>query len=233
MRIAICEDEAAGSESLVKCIENWMRVRKATADIQCFESAESFLCAWPEINFDLIFLDIQMRHISGLQLAEEIRKTGSDVMLVFATNFQQYVIKGYDVDALHYLIKPTTNAKLMPVLDKAYKIWRSKKLDTLYISNGTVQRHIRLASIDYITMSSHTAEIYTEDGVYALRKTAAELTGELPDQFIRCHRSYIVNLHKVECVYKESLTLKNNTRLPVSRNCWKQVNIAFIRFHTG
>ena len=230
MRIAICEDENTARDKLKKYIGDWKSTKGLSIDIQCFENAESFLCTWPEVHFDLVFLDIKMKHMSGLQLAEAIRKSDRDVMLVFISSFQEYILKGYDVDALHYIIKPVSNEKLIPVLDKAYHICSSGTMDALFASGGDEKKHVDLSSINYISMFSHTAEIHTENEVYTLRKTADELSQELPAQFIRCHRSYIVNLYKVDCIYKESLLLKDGTEIPVSRNNRKSVNVAFIRF---
>jgi len=232
MRIAICEDNPKEQDRLKAAIQDWAQARNAQADVLCYASAEAFLMAWPEVSFDLAFLDIQMKDMDGIQLAETIRRSDKNMLLVFVTSFAQYVLKGYDVAALHYLIKPLSAAKLLPVLDKAHMIWRSRQSDFLMLQDGSGQVKLPFDSIFYISMFSHTAEIHTEDRKYELRKTAAELTDMLPSHFARCHRSYIVNLFKADCVYKESLILSDGTKLPVSRNSSKQVGEAFLRLHT-
>jgi len=232
MRIAICEDTPKEQDRLKAAIQDWAQARNAGADILCYASAEAFLMAWPEVSFDLAFLDIQMKDMDGVQLAETIRRSDKNMLLVFVTSFAQYVLKGYDVAALHYLIKPLSAAKLLPVLDKAHMIWRSRQSDFLMVPDGSGQIKLPFDSINYISMFSHTAEIHTDDKKYELRKTAAELAEMLPSHFARCHRSYIVNLFKADCVYKESLILSDGTKLPVSRNSSKQVGEAFLRLHT-
>lgn len=188
---------------------------------------------WPELAYDLIFLDIHMQGMTGIELAERIRETDKNMMIVFVTSFSQYAIKGYDVDALHYLIKPLSASKLIPILDKAHTIWHSRQYATILVLTETGQTKLQLDSIYCISMLSHKANIQTESDTYGQRKTAEELSAMLPEYFIRCHRSFIVNLNKVDCVYKESLLLSNGKSLPVSRNNSKAVRDAFIRLNSG
>ena len=233
MRIAICEDEKNLSEKLSDAISDWAAARRIDADILCYGSAEAFLMAWPGIPFDLAFIDIQLKDMSGIQLAETIRKADCDIQIVFATSFAQYSLAGYDVGALHYLIKPVTPPKLLPVLDKAALIWQSRQRDVLFVSDGDGSYKLPTAHIHYISMLAHYAEVCTADHKYTIRKTAKELGELLPAHIIRCHRSYLVNLYKVDCVYKDELILVNDTKLPVSRNNAKDVKTAFMQLHMG
>lgn len=233
MRIAICEDDPNMQQRLSDSIADWAASRKAQIDVLCYPSAEAFIIAWPEISFDLAFLDIQMKTMTGIELAEYIRKTDKNMLIVFVTSFSQYVLKGYDVNALHYLIKPLSPAKLLPILDKSHTIWRSRQNAVLLVANGTGQMKLPFDDIYCIAMFSHIAHVQTEGSSYELRKTADELTGLLPEYFIRCHRSYIVNLFKADCVYKDSLLLSNGKNLPISRSQSKAVNDAFLKLHTG
>ena len=232
MRFAICEDDLSMQQRLSDAVADWAKSKKIQADILCYTSAESFIMAWPDISFDLAFLDIQMKGMTGIELAEYIRKTDKNMLIVFVTSFSQYVLKGYDVNALHYLIKPLSQAKLLPILDKAYTIWSSRQNAVILVANGNGQMKLPYNDIFCISMLSHTAKIQTEDDTYEQRRTADELTDILPWYFIRCHRSYIVNLFKVDCVYKESLLLSNGNSLPISRNNSKMVNDAFVKLHT-
>ena len=233
MRIAICEDDYKEQERLTDAIKDWANTKKVQVDILCYNNAETFIVAWPDISFDLVFLDIQMKNMTGIELAEYIRQTDKEMLIVFVTSFSQYVLKGYDVDALHYLIKPLSPAKLLPTLDRAYMIWRSNHKDVLIVATDAGQIKLPFGSILYISMFSHIAEIHTDGEIFNLRKTAAKLEELLPSHFMRTHRSCIVNLLKVDCVYKTSLTLAGGEKLPISRNNSKQVNDAFMRLYTG
>ena len=228
MRIAICEDNKSDSEALAKAIKDWADKKQTEIDIVFYNNAESFMMAWPEIYFDLVFLDIQMKNISGIELAENIRKSDKDIMLVFLSSFSQYVFKGYDVDALHFLTKPLSLEKLLPVMDRAYLIWDSKKISSIMVTTENAQYKLPFGEIFYISMFSHDAEVYTAEGKYFIRKSIKELLVLLPDEFMQCHRSCIVNLFKIRCMYKDSLVLRNGAQIPMSRNNAKQIKDAFI-----
>ena len=232
MRIAICEDAQAAMERLSDAVKDWAAARNISVDIMRYESAEAFVLAWPDITFDILFLDIQMKKMSGIELAEFIRKSDKNMLIVFVTSFEQYSLKGYDFNALHFLVKPLSPTKLIPILDKAYTVWRSREKDAFVIQDGNALIKLPFCDIIYISMFSHTAELITTDKTYKLRKTAAELEQMLPSHFVRCHRSYIINLLKTDRVYKDSVLLSNGARPPISRNNSKNINDAFVRLHT-
>ena len=235
MHIAICEDNEAEQRRLADATRDWAKARELQIEVISYSTAEQFLFSWlDEAAFDLIFLDIQMGEMSGIELAKNIRKYDKDVQLVFVTSFSQYVLEGYDVNALHYLVKPLSNTKLIPILDKAHVVWRSLRKDALIVSNDeSGKTKLLFGSILYISMTDHTAKINTDNAVYELRKTAAEFEALLPSYFMRCHRSYIVNLLKADCVYRDSIRLANGKTLPISRNNSKKVNDAFLRLFMG
>ena len=232
LHIAICEDQESEQMRLSNAIKDWASARDISVDIFTYSHAEAFLFAWPDTSFDLAFLDIQMKHMSGIQLAEQIRLSDKNILIVFVTSFSQYVLRGYDVDALHYLIKPLSATKLIPILDKAHVVWRSRKKESLLVSDGAGQLKLPFGDIFSIRMLSHIAEIHTEQKTYEIRKTATELENRLPSHFMRCHRSCIVNLFKADCVYKNSLLLSNGVTLPISRNHTKKINDAYMRLYT-
>jgi len=233
MRIAICEDEVEQQELLSATLKDWATTRKMNIDVLCYNSSEDFMFAWPDIFFDLVFLDIQMKKIDGIELAETIRKVDNNMLIVFVTSFKEYVLKGYDINALHYLIKPVSPAKLLPVLDKAHIIIRSRNENIMLLNNDMGKVKVAFSDINYIGIASHTARIHTDKGVYNKRVTMSELQDILPDYFVKNHRSYIVNLFKVDCVYKEALLLSTGEELPISRKNTKSVNDAFTRLHIG
>lgn len=230
MHIAICDDDKHAQEQLAGLINDWAAERKAEVGIMYYDSAESFIMSWPEASIDLVFLDIKMKSMDGVQLAENIRKKDKNIMIVFVTSFRQYSLYGYNVEALNYLIKPVQAAKLLLTLDKAYLIYNSRRNSFFIASEGKDQCKVFLDDIYYISMSAHYAEIFTADMSYTVRKSAKELDEMLPEYFVRCHRSHIANIFKVERICKNALVLLNQKELPLSRNHAKQVKEAFVNF---
>lgn len=230
MHIAICDDDKNAQERLAEVIQDWADDRKAEVEFQYYDSAEMFLMSWPEVPCDLVFLDIKMKSMDGVQLAGSIRKKDKNIMIVFVTSFRQYSLCGYNVEALNYLIKPVSAVKLLPTLDKAYMIYNSRRNSFVITAKGKDLCKVFLDDIYCISMSAHYAEVFTADESYTIRKTVKELGEMLPEYFVRCHRSHMVNVFKVERICGNSLVLYNQKELPLSRNNAKRVKDAFINF---
>lgn len=233
MKIVICEDNKPEQKQLEKSIKNWADASEVNIDILCYCSAEEFLFAWPDTIVDVIFIDIKMKEMTGLKLAEKIREVDKNLLIVFITNHLQYSTKGYDVNALHFLVKPVSTDKLFSVLDKAYNIWSSSEKDIIIVTNDSVQVKLHCGDIYYVKMNSHTAELHMKKQIFEIRTTAEEMTKLLPYYFVRSHRSYIVNLFKADCVYKDIILLSTGEKLPISRKNSKYVNDAFVRLFKG
>ena len=117
---AICDDNAADLNDLSNLLSLWAADRGITVTIDRFPSAESFLFHYVEVkNYDLLLLDIEMGAMDGVTMAKRIRKDDESVQIVFITGYSDYIAEGYDVAALHYLMKPVNRDKLFSVLDRA------------------------------------------------------------------------------------------------------------------
>jgi len=230
LHIAICDDDKNAQERLAEAIKDWAADRKAEVGLKYYDSAEAFTMSWPDVPSDLVFLDIKMKSMDGVQLAGNIREKDKNIMIVFVTSFRQYSLYGYNVEALNYLIKPVSAAKLLPTLDKAYMIYNSRRNSFFIAARGKDQCKVFWDDIYCISMSAHYAEIFTADTSYTVRKSAKEVDGMLPEYFVRCHRSHVANIFKVERICGNSLVLFNQKELPLSRNNAKRVKDAFINF---
>ena len=120
LNIAICDDEQIQVEYLRASVDKWARSRRYPVEITTYPSAEAFLFEYSENkSFDILLLDVEMGKMNGVDLAKYIRRENHVIQLIFVTGFYEYFSDGFDVSALHYLIKPATEAKLFPVLDRA------------------------------------------------------------------------------------------------------------------
>ena len=119
-RIGICDDERTQAQGLRDMTEAWARERGLSCRTELFPSAEAFLFACTEDSaFDILLLDVEMPGMTGIDLAKTLRRENSRVQILFVTSHFELVGEGYEVDALHYLIKPVAREKLFSVLDKA------------------------------------------------------------------------------------------------------------------
>jgi len=205
-QIAICDDEKAQTEYLRKLILEWLAIKPFHATIQGFPSAEAFLFA--QNSFDILLLDIQMGGATGLELAQKLRQTDRRAQIIFVTAFDDFMAEGYDVDAVHYLMKPVDEAKLFRALDKALtRLGRAERSLMLTVDGETV----RLPIGDVIAVESfaHYQEITTSSGVRRVKIPFYSFEKQLGDGFIRCHRSYIVGLRHVTKITKTEVILDN------------------------
>lgn len=228
-RLAICDDEQADVVYLQSLLEKWAESTRATLKIERYSSAEAFLFQYEEDKaFDLLLLDIEMGEMSGVELARKIRQENRAVQIIFITGYMEYIAEGYDVEALHYLLKPVTAEKLFAVLDRAAERLKSKEKELCLALPGTVVRipfhEIRYLEVQRNYVTVHGAEAYT------VKKTLNELEGELDERFCRTGRSYIVNLLFVKKITKTQVVLKDGKEIPLSRNFYEKMNRAMIQY---
>jgi len=233
MRIAICDDDPNQILLTSSFINDWSRDTEVPVEICEFKNAESFLNNWSTANtYDVAFLDIQMGLMSGIELAEKIRKVDDQLIIVFVTGFHEFVLRGYDVNALHFLIKPVKRVDCNNCLDQAYEITNKRRTDTFLVPvEGQIRRYY-FDDLYYFEVFSHYITVHTRKGVFSYKKKISVLERELPSSvFVRCHRSCIINLRYVESIGKSFVTMDDGSRLTVSGDRRRVVQDAFIRYH--
>lgn len=234
MRIAICDDEAVQQQLLRKYLEEWAVENKDTLETELFLSGESFLFAWEDDrDYDLLIFDIEMGEMNGMELAGKIRMQDEEIPILFVTGYDRYMAQGYEVSALHYLMKPVHREKLFEILDKVKKM--GKKEEKLFFQTEKGPVSLPLSKIWYVEARAHQSILYTESEEYILCSSIGDMAQYLGSrrEFVRCHRSYLVNLHHVLAIVKSELVLDDKRRLPVSRSAEKGVNQAFIEIFKG
>ncbi|MCD7752851.1 MAG: LytTR family DNA-binding domain-containing protein [Lachnospiraceae bacterium] len=133
MKIGICDDEKSTREYLERLLKEWGQECGEPVETVGFVDAERFLFAWEECrDFDVLLLDIEMGRMNGMELAGRIRESDEDVAIVFITGYDEYIGQGYEVAALHYLLKPVAKEKLYQVLDRAYAGLRKKGIREMF-----------------------------------------------------------------------------------------------------
>jgi DNA-binding LytR/AlgR family response regulator len=230
MKIAICDDETSQIKYLQELIGAWSKNNADTVMVQAFDSAEAFLFAYDEDKgFDILLLDVQMKGMSGIDLAWEIRKDNEVLQIIFITGFSDYIAEGYDVSALHYLMKPVNEQKLIGVLDRAAERLLSSKR-TILFQTGSANMRIPADDIYYAEAFSHCVTLYTKGGQENFNMRLSDMEKLLGEGFFRCHRSYIVGMKHVRRVSRTSMILDTGREIPLSRTLYDAANQAFIGF---
>ncbi len=228
MRAAICDDRAEDAQLVAQYVREWGESRGGSAALEIFPSAEAFLFAYDEDkNFDLLLLDVEMGGMDGVTMARRVRAENTAVQIVFITGYSDYIADGYEVEALHYLMKPVKEEKLFAVLDRAVEKLHSNQRTLLLELPGEVVRlpvyQIRSAEVqgNYVTIHAKTD--------CTVKMTLSELEAQLDDNFFRLGRSALVNLGCVTRVSKTAVTLNDGTVLPLPRGAYERINRAIIQ----
>lgn len=242
-KIAICDDEADQAVLLKNMVSAWAGPADCTADITVFSSAESFLFEYERSNpFDILLLDVEMQisppgsapagvnpsaGINGIELAKRIRETDRRAEIVFVTSHFEFIGEGYEVDALHYLIKPVAQDKLFSVLSRAAERLSAEPASVIINCAG---ESVKLTEdkILYVESFLHYISIYTADAEYRIKENISAFEKRLSDTFFRIHRSYIVSLSHIIRISRTSVTLEGGVVLPLSRGQYDNLNRAFI-----
>ncbi len=239
MRIAICEDNENHANSLEKMILQWSKAENQKVDIQKYDSAEHFLGVMDEVMNDsmayqLIFIDIQMKKLDGMELARIIRKEYQEPILVFTTGVKELAPKGYEVSAFRYLVKPLKEKEVSEILSTSCAALNERVSDAILIHKEGEIRRLQRGSILYVESEDHYLCFHLENGTVRVKGKLSEYASQLPEpRFSQCHRSYIVNLHYVVSLAKSGITMEDGTILPISRNRWEAVNKAYMKCYLG
>lgn len=226
-RVAICEDEETERAYLSSLVRSWAEQSGYTIDLTIFDSAESFLFHYAEEkDYDLLLLDIEMGEMDGVSLAKRVRKENETVQILFITGYSEYIADGYEVAALHYLMKPVNRDKLFSVLDRAVqKLRKNERTLTLSLPEETVR--VPLYEIRYLDVRQNYTTVHGKRD-YTVKKTLRELEPLLDDRFFRIGRSCILNLLFIQRVTKTDVFLTDGTVLPLPRGMYEPLNRAII-----
>ncbi len=226
-RAAIVDDRAEDLSFVENVLRKWADERKISLKIQLFPSAESFLFEFAEEkNFDILLLDIEMPGMDGVTMAKKIRKINETVQIIFISGYSDYISEGYEVSALHYLLKPVREEKLFEVLDRALnKIEKNEGFLELKASGQLLR--IPYHEIKYIDVYQNYVTVHAKEE-YSLKRSLSDLLKELDERFYKAGRSLAVNLDYVRRVSKTEIRLSDGSVLPLPRGAYEGINRAII-----
>lgn len=214
MKIAVCDDE----KSIREMLRNKICMEYPEADIFFYESGEALL-AYDDI-IDILFLDIQMMGINGMETARVLRKKNKDMILIFVTALEEYVFQAFDVGAFHYLVKPFEDEKFKEVLHKAVEQSYSRNLERnkgeenyIMINNNGIHIKVELNSIVYAEVFNRKIVIHRLDSDIEYYGKMSELESIVGENFFRPHRAYLVNFKYVEKYDASTIYLEKGTAL--------------------
>lgn len=233
VKIAIVEDEIDQYEYYRKILEAWSEANSVRLNISFVESAEEFLFKYDrQIFFDIIFLDVCMKDMDGMELAHAIRKFDRNVQIVFVTGDRGYVFEGYEIGAVRYLIKPVDESKLTEAMDVCLEKIKKEHEDYLFFRYLGVNQKLSRSEIIYIRVEGHYLQMQTVNERYEWKASLKEMLGKLdPDRFVMANRSIVVNLDFISKITREECILENGEAIAVSRGAYGILNDAFMKYY--
>lgn len=232
MKIAICDDEKVIREQIQQLL------KKEIPDVcpELYETGDSLLAAGKQ--FELIFLDIQMAGMDGIETARKLRersvlKGEEEAILIFITGIKEYVFEAFDVAAFHYLLKPIAEDKFREVLCRAIKELEKKKRKqrrAVFIKTRNRSFTLDADSILYVESRGKKVEIHITGRDIEAYGSMNEMEGKLGEAFYRCHRGYLVNMAHVAEYDSEGITLQNGERVYLAKERYGKFVKAYMRY---
>lgn len=226
-RVAICDDSLRDAEFVRDILNHWASDRQVSIRVEVFSSAERFLFRYTEDkDWDILLLDIEMGAMDGVTMAKRVRQDNEAVQIVFITGYSDYIAEGYEVAALHYLMKPVSREKLLTVLDRALeKRKQEERCLNLELSGEMVR--IPFYEIRYLDVRQNYVTIHGKED-HTVKRSLGDFEKELDERFCRVGRAMILNLKYIQRVTKTEVRLSDGAVLPLPRGAYEPLNRAII-----
>ena len=217
LHIAIVEDSQRDAEQLITCLQHYSRKHGVEIATERFENALLFLQGYKG-EYDIVFMDIDMPMMSGMEAAKSLRKVDPHVMLIFVTALARFALNGYEVDAYDFIVKPVQENFFEAKMSRALKKISSEQRTRLLIKSGDKTVRIFADEIIYVDIFNHVLTFHTEQGQFSTRGTIKDVMETLDSNlFALCNKSYVVNMRHIQMVDGDEVVMTGGGRLPISR----------------
>ena len=225
--IAIVDDEKVIREQIKK----WIEKKQTDCEIDAYGTGEDLLKAGR--GYDIVFLDIQLDGMNGIDTAKELRQKAEETVLIFITGVKEYVFDAFDVAAFHYLIKPIEEKKFSSVYDRAVLEAGKRKqhsMGQLFVKTRSRNITLEQSDILYIESRAKKVEIHAKPGIIVVYAGIGELEKQLIGNFYRCHRGYLVNMAFVSEYSSDSITLNNGEIIILAKEKYGEFVKTYMRY---
>lgn len=217
IKIAIVEDEKSAQDKLTSFILEYCKKEDVDIDFEVFSDAISFLNNYRSV-YDLLFLDIDMPGLDGLTAAKKLREIDKKILIIFVTNLAQFAVKGYEVDALDYIVKPFSYSNFASKMKRAVEHINFDS-DMIVINRSTGMIRLLARDVKYIESIGHKIIYHSKkEDITGGSKSLSDLEEELKDMgFLRCNNCYLVNFRFIKTISGFDLEMTDSTVLQISR----------------
>lgn len=216
VRIAVVEDNDKSAAQLCEYVRRADGQYGQQTAVKRFRDGIEFLMNYHS-DYDIVFMDIDMPEYNGLETARRLRKMDEQVIIIFVTNMEQFAVKGYEVHAFDFIVKPVTFSDFIYRLKKAMAAIPKAMDETIIVSFGRNLKRLKVSEIYYLEIDGHNVAYHTASGVYPVHQSLAAAEKKLEGKnFCKCNSNYLVNLSHVYAVNGDSVTVAGDV-LQISR----------------
>lgn len=232
LKMAVCDDDLQELTRVSNLLNRYQAEKEPAFQYDTFTNALDLLDRMKGNSCDVLFLDVLMPGLNGIEAAREIRRFDGEAKIIFLTSSREFAVESYGVDATYYMLKPGTDQKLFPILDKIFLEARREE-EALPIKTSSGFTRIPYGKMEYVEIFNKKVRFHLADG------TEKETSGSLGDfegqllpreEFIKVHRSYIVNMASVISLNQKELTTCTGKTVPISRLLAAPVREAYMQF---
>lgn len=228
IKVAVCDDLAEDRRRIIDLLSEYTDKNNLYVKIEEFSSGEGFLASDTAV-YSLVFMDIFMDGINGMETAKTLISRNSRVQIVFQSTSTEYAAEAFDIEALHYIVKPVGKEKLFNILDRFFDSVYS--LRTVNVKVGRLEESIYISDILYVEADGKRAKVHTKKGVVDVSMSVADLEECLPaNEFCRPIRWALVSMREIVAMPTDVLKLSDQTEIPISRLKRKEIQDTFANY---
>lgn len=232
LKIAICDDDLQELTRISKLLNHYQTEKEPALQYEAFSNAIDLLDAIKRKDYQILILDVLMPGLTGIEAAREIRSFDGEVKIIFLTSSREFAVESYAVDAHYYMLKPGTEQKLFPILDRIFQDKkRTQEVFNIRSSSGIMR--IPFNQIEFLEVFNKKVRFHLADGnIKEFNGNLSDFEGDLlcREEFIKVHRSYIVNMALTLSLDTKSLTTNTKQAIPISRLLYRQVRESYMQY---
>ncbi len=229
IRIAICDDEKTMSDNIKSMVTHFFRSKNTDTVIVQFSCGEDLLNH--DTPIDIVFLDIQMKTLNGMETAKKLRARGFKGFLIFITILKELVFESFDVQAYDYLVKPIKESHFQKTMERLFASMQTANETSLLVQKGYERTIIPFDEIVFCEIIDRKVYLHlTSSEVVDYYERIEHLETKLGSRFFRCHRSFLINLRHLKSYKNSTAYMENGRQIPVSRLRSKEFSNVILRY---